>query len=313
MKKPIYYLLGILLIFVIVYFLLIQKEKKTFAPGKVENFLQLDSTSVNQIAFKKFDTKLIFQKVNQAWYMIEPESCRVDNQAVGQLLSAASHLEVGEVISSNREKQSLFMVDDFTGTRLDFFAGERQLASLVLGTMSPDFLQAYLRKANSDDVYLAKGFFTRLAERKVDQWKNRTLFTFNPKQIKEIELSQSKERFKLIRQDTTWQLSWYPYQESSPADAKMVEDYIQSLASMKADEFAKKTDIEGIDFNKTEFLLTLTFLDGHEEKLLATRKMEDESRYFVTVDQDKSVYALFEYTFKRLEKKPEDFLLNKSN
>jgi len=311
MKKPIYYLLGILLIFVIVYFLLIQKEKKTFAPGKVENFQNLDSASVNKIAFKKFDTKLIFQKINQVWYMIEPESCRADNQAVDQLLSAASHLEVGEVISSNKEKQSLFMIDDFTGTKLDFFDGEKQIASLVLGKMSPDFLQAYLRKANSDDVYLAKGLFTRLAERKVDQWKDRTIFTFDPKQVKEIELYQGEERFKLIRPDTSWQLSLYPYQESASADAQVVEDYVQNLLNLKADEFARKSEIEGIDFDKSDFLLSLTFLDGHEEKLLATRKVENETRYFVTIDQNKSVYVLLEYTFKKLEKKPQDFLANK--
>jgi len=307
MKKPLYVLLGILLVFVIIYFLLVQKEKKTFSPGKVENFLQLDSALVDRIEFGKFDTRLVFQKTNQQWQIVQPDSFRADNNAIGQLLSTASHLEVGEVISSNKQKQFLFQVDSLQGTRLDFFAGENQLASLVMGKMSSDYLHAYLRKTNSDDVYLAKGYFTQLANQKVDQWKDRKIFTFDPTQINEIELSKGEDKFRLTREDTLWQLSQFPYQKSSVADGKVVENYITTLASMRADDFARKPEIEEIDFQRPQLVLKLSFLDGHEEKLFATRKHKEDNRYFVKTNQDKSVFVLYEHNFKRLVKKFEDF------
>ena len=307
MKKPIYLLLGILLLFVIIYFILVQKEKKTFSPRKVGNFLKLDSTQVNRIEFRKFDTRLVFKKTNQQWHIVEPDSYRADNDAVGQLLSVASHLEVGEVISSNRQKQFYFQVDSLTGTRLSFFAGEKQLASVVTGKMSSDYLHAYLRKTDSDDVYLAKGSFTRMANRNVDQWRDRGIFTFDPKQIKEIELSKGGEKFKLTKEDTLWQLSQYPYQKSSQADGQAVENYVETLADMKADDFARKPEIEELDFKKPQFVLKLVSLDGHQEKLFATRKKKEGNRYFVKTDQDKSIFVLFEYNFKRLTKKFEDF------
>ncbi len=307
MKKPLYLLLGILLVFLIIYFLLIQKEKKTFSPGKVENFLKLDSAQVNRIEFGKFGTKLIFQKTNQQWYMLEPDSFRADNNAIGQLLSAASHLEVGEVISSNKEKQFFFQVDTLTGTRLNFLAGENQLASLVIGKTSSDYLHTYLRKTDSDDVHLAKGHFTRIVNRKVDQWRASGILAFDPKQVKEVELSQGKEKFKLTKEDTLWQLSLYPYQESFQADSKKAEDYVRTLANMKADEFARKPEIEEIDFKKPQFVLKLTFLDGHDQRLFATRKTKEDNRYFMKTDQDQSVFVLFEYNFKRLAKKFKDF------
>jgi len=295
------------LVFVIIYLLLIQKEKKTFSPGKVENFLKLDSAQVNRIEFGKFGTKLIFQKTNQQWYMLEPDSFRADNNTIGQLLSVFSHLEVGEKISSNREKQFVFQVDTLTGTRLDFFRGENQLASVVIGKMSSDRLHAYLRKTNSDDVYLVRRHFIRMVKRKIDQWRDRGIFTFDPKHLREIKLSRGKEEFKLTREDTLWQLSLYPYQESFQADSKKTEDYLRTLADMKADEFARKPEIEEIDFKKPQFMLKLTFLDGHEETLFATQKRKEDNRYFVKTDQNKSIFVLFEYTFKRLAKKLEDF------
>ena len=307
MKKPIYLLLGILLLFVIIYFLLIQKERKTFAPVKVENFLQLDSTQVDRIEFGKFDTKLVFQKINQRWQVVEPDSYRADNDAIGKLVSAASHLEVGEIISSNKQKQLLFQVDTLMGTRLGFFARGNQLASVVVGKMSSDRLHVYLRKTDSDDVYLTKGYFTGIPDRKLEDWRDRGIFTFDPKQIKEIELSQDKEKFKLTKEDTLWQLSLYPYQKSSQADGQAVENYVKTLANMTTDGFARKPEIEEMDFEKPQLELKLTFLDGHEEKLFAALKHKEDNRYFVKTNQDKSVFVLYEHNFKRLVKKFEDF------
>lgn len=307
MKKPLYVLLGLLTISVIVYFLLIQKEKKTFRQEKVENFLQLDSAAVNRFEFNLFDTKLAFEKVDQQWYMRRPDACRADNRAIEQMLSMASHLEVGEIISSNPEKQFVFQVDSVMGNRLDFFDGENLLASMVIGKMQEDFLHAYLRKTDSDDVYLAKGLFSSIANRRLDLWKERSILVMDAKQASEIELSHDQEKFKLTKQDILWLLSAHPYQESSPADGEVVEDYLETLAGIKGDEFVREFQIYGVNFNKPQLELTLIFSDGQQEKLLAIDESGDGSRYFVKTDQDRNVFILYEYNFKRLAKNFEDF------
>lgn len=303
MKKSIYMLLGILLICVLVYFLLIQKEKKTFAPERKENFLEIDSALVSRIVFRKFDTQLVFQKVKDLWYIITPDSFRADRNVMGQLLSAASHLEVEELISSNPEKQAFFRVDSISGTGLDFFAGERQLTSVVLGKISSDLLHGYLRKTNSDDVYMVKGVFSRLADRRIDNWRDRNICPFDPKQVKRVKITQGEEEFILTKEDTLWQLSLYPFKEASPVEGKLVDDYVQSLANMKADEFAGKSEISEIDASKAELVITITFLDGHTENLFAVRRNAGEDRYRVKTDQDNNVFVLFEYNFKRIAKK----------
>ncbi len=307
MKKPLYILLGILAVFVIVYFLLVQKEKKTFRPEKVENFLQLDSAAVNRFEFNLFDTKLAFEKVDQQWYMRRPDSCRADNRAIEQMLSMASHLEVGEVISSNPDKQFVFQVDTLMGNRLDFFDGENLLASMVIGKMQEDFLHAYLRKTDSDDVYLAKGLFSGIANRRLDLWKERSLLVLDPKQASEIELSQDQKKFRLSREDTLWLLSAHPYQESFPADGEVVEDYLETLSSIKADEFVRGSRMHGVNFKTPQLELMLTFSDGQQEKLLAIDESGDGSRYFVKTDQDRNVFILYEFNFKRIAKTLQDF------
>jgi len=308
MKKPLYLLLGLLAIFVIVYFLLTQKEKKTFRQEKVENFLQLDSTAVNRFEFNLFDTKLAFEKVGQQWYMTRPDSCRADNRAIEQMLSMAMHLEVGEIISSNPEKQFVFQVDTLMGNRLDFFDGENLLASMVIGKMQEDRLHAYLRKTDSDDVYLAKGLFSSIANRRLDLWKDRSLFVLDPKQASQIEFSQDQKKFRLTKEDTLWLVSAHPYQESSPADGGAVEEYLETLADMKVDEFIKASRFGGISFNRPQLELQLTFPDGGQEKVVAVAQGGEDSRYFVKTDRDRNVFILYEFNFKRIAKTLEDFL-----
>ena len=308
MKKPLYLLLGLLAIFVIVYVLLIQKEKKTFRQEKVENFLQLDSAAVNRFEFNLFDTKLAFVKLDQQWYMTRPDSCRADNRAIEQMLSMATHLEVGEIISSNPEKQFVFQVDTVMGNRLDFFDGENLLASMVIGKMQEDRLHAYLRKTDSDDVYLARGLFSHIANRRLDLWKDRSLFVLDPKQASQIELGQDKKKFRLTKQDTLWLVSAHPYQESLPADVGAVDEYIETLANMKIDDFLRASHARGIRFDRPQLELMLTLSDGEQEKVAAIAQGGEESRYYVKTDLDKNVFILYEFNFKRIAKTFEDFL-----
>jgi hypothetical protein len=308
MKKPLYLLLGLLAIFVIVYLLLIQKEKKTFRQEKVENFLQLDSAAVNRFEFNLFDTKLAFEKVDQQWYMTRPDSCRADNRAIEQMLSMATHLEVGEIISSNPEKQFVFQVDTLMGNRLDFFDGQNLLASMVIGKMQEDRLHAYLRKTDSDDVYLAKGLFSHIANRRLDLWKDRSLLVLDPKQASHIELDQNGKKFRLTKEDTLWFASAHPYQESVPADGGTVDDYIETLANMKIDDFVRAFQYGEISFDRPKLELMLTFPGGEQEKVAAVAGGGEESRYYVKTDRDKNVFILYEFNFKRIVRAFEDFL-----
>ena len=307
MRRPLYLLLGLLAIFVIVYFLLIQKEKKTFRQERVENFLQLDSAAVNRFEFNLFDTKLAFVRADQQWYMTRPDSCRADNRAIEQMLSMATHLEVGEIISSNPEKQFVFQVDTLMGNRLDFLDGENLLASMVIGKMQEDRLHAYLRKTDSDDVDLARGLFSRIANRRLDLWKDRSLFVLDPKQASQIELSQDQKKFRLTREDTLWLVSAHPYRESSPADGGAVEEYLGTMADMKTDEFVKGSRSGGISFARPQLELKLIFPDGEQERVIAVAQGGEDSRYLVKTDRDKNVFILYEFNFKRIAKTFQDF------
>jgi hypothetical protein len=65
--------------------------------------------------------------------------------------------------------------------------------------------------------------------------------------------------------------------------------------------------MHGVNFKKPQLELTLTFSDGQQEKLLAVDESGDGSRYFVKTDQDRNVFILYEFNFKRIAKTFQDF------
>ncbi len=94
---------------------------------------------------------------------------------------------------------------------------------------------------------------------------------------------------------------------STTPDNRLVNDYLFTLSSIKGDEWASKPEIEQLDFTKSEFTITITFSDGHREKLFVVQLQPGGDRYYAKTDQASNVLVLYEYTFKRLAKKPDDF------
>jgi hypothetical protein len=146
-----------------------------------------------------------------------------------------------------------------------------------------------------------------VANRRIDQWKNRSIFVLDPTQTSEIQLSQGQEKFRLTRQDTLWLLSAHPYQESSQADGEAVREYLETLVNIKADELRRPREVFGVDFGKPKLEIRLTFSDGHEETVVAVPQAGEDSRYYVKTDRDRNIFVLFEFNFKRLAKTFEDF------
>jgi hypothetical protein len=308
MKKWIYILVGILAIFVIIYLSLLRREKGTFSVGVTENFLQLDSASVDRIEFRRFGSRMVLEEEGPQWYVVEPDSYRANNDAVGRFLGLAGHLKVGEIISSNPGKQYWFQVDSLTGTSLDFLSRGRIRASVVIGKTSEDGINGYLRKTGSGDVYLADVDFVRMAQRSINQWRDARLFTFDADQIKDIQWNRARDGFRLMRADSLWELSRYPYDEVTAADTQAAKAYTRTLANMRADNFPFKTQLGGVNLQAGEPLLVITLQDGGQVRLFAAESPGEENRFWVTTDKDKNVFTLYEYNFNMLNKTPEDFL-----
>jgi hypothetical protein len=307
MKKTIIPLLMILALCVIVYFLLISREKKTYSPERVDTFMQIDSSAVNKIEFCILQTKMVFDRKNGNWYASGPDSFKVDQRLVGQLLSMVANLEVVDLVSTNPQKQMLFQVDTLTGTILNFMSGNDTIASLAVGKTSPDFMYTYVRKTDSDKVWSTKGFLSRMVGRRLDQWRDKSILELEPEKIGAVEFKKRKGSFRLIQADTMWRIAPSPYTKEYDAKQDEVSNFINRISNLRTDAFALLPDLEGVDFKKPILTLKLTLDDGKEEILTIVQKSEEDKRYFLIKEGDETFFILYQGSFDYLNKNIEDF------
>ena len=307
MRKSFYALVLILILCAIVYFLVVSKEKKTFAPQRVEHFLQFDSSSVDKIKFSLFQTKRIFEKKDENWYSTHPDSFKLDKILVGQFLNLMANLEVEDLISANPVKQMRFQVDTLTGTRIDFFNREKLLASLVVGKTSSDYMYTYVRKSNSKEVWSAKGFLSPLVSRRLDQWRDKSIIELDAEKIQKVEFVRNKGSFWLIKADTLWKVSPPPYSASYEVKEDKVEDFIKFISSFKADAFVSKKEALKLDMGKSVLQLRLVLEDGSGEILTVFREGGESERYFAKKGEDETIYEFSKGSYELIDKRVEDF------
>ena len=94
-----------------------------------------------------------------------------DSNRVKQVLGIFGDLSRGLLVSSNREKQSLYHVGEEGLTiRLIDRAGKERVG-MIIGKNSPDLLGTYVRHSGEDDVYLVDRALTGLFSISADDWK----------------------------------------------------------------------------------------------------------------------------------------------
>jgi hypothetical protein len=307
MKKTILPLTIILALCVVIYFLVVTKEKKSFAPQKVESFLQVDSTIVDTIEFCILNTKMVFEKRDDNWFATQPDSFKVDKRLVDQLLSLTANLEVEDLISTNPIKQMLFQVDTLTGTMLNFLSQGDTVASFVVGKTSPDYMHTYVRKTDSDEVWASTGFLSRIINLRLEQWRDKSILELDPAKIETIEFIKKKGSFRLTKADTIWKVSPPPYTKSFDAKGEEVIDFLDRISQLRTDAFASLPDFEGLDFKKSLLKLKLTLDDGSEEIINIAQKSKEDNRYFVEKQGEETIFILYQGSFDYLNRDIEDF------
>jgi len=307
MKKIYWILVGLLILFLVLYFGLTHKEKQRLFPKVKENFLEVDTSAVDKIEIKKLGMHIVFEKKDQDWWITVPENYKADRLSVNKLLESAQDIKVKNLISTNKEKQIKFQVDTLTGTRLNFFQDEGLKASVVIGKMSPDFTHAYVRKTESDEVFLAVTYLSFILNRTLKGWKDRVVFELDLEDVTAVDITRGKKKFKIVPEDTLWMVSPYPYKESFKAKREQMDQFLDALCFLITDDFPSRRDLEKLDLEKPVFHYTITLKDGTEKSLGVFKLKDQEGQYFLKKDDDDTVFLLYQRSFERIDKEIDDF------
>ena len=154
----------------------------TFAKEKV-NRLSINNPERGKYTLQKTMSGWTVQKEG------EVNSYPADEQAILSALDQIIELKPKSILTRNTSDFSRYQVDS-TGTSVQLFDGENELAGLIVGRfqfVSQQEFNTFVRNAESDDVVAVNGFIGSYFSKDLDNWRDKKVWKFDQKGIMQVD------------------------------------------------------------------------------------------------------------------------------
>ncbi len=231
MKQTTWILVGALVVLAVITFFVLRQPGETSASESSGVMLvSYDSASVDKIEVTAPGTSVTLEKQGNGWMVTAPLRYRADQNVVTAAVGKGKNIEVKNVVSSNPEKQHLFQVDS-AGTLVQMYAGGALVAAFRVGKPGPSYMETYVRKEGSNDVFLAEGMFTYVFSHPAKDWRDKSIYKSEPELIRSVTYKYGDTTFTLAITDSLWRLNGDSVSQAT------VRSVLSSLANLQADDF----------------------------------------------------------------------------
>lgn len=305
--KQILILLGVLALLVVLVLIVANPFRKDEYTKKIEAaemlFPNFDKERITQIEITAAGATTTLKKENNQWVVASMDNYPADSEGVGELLDKVAEFKKVNLRSKNPEKQSSFQVDS-SGTEAKLLdSGGNTQAHVFVGTTTQSYLSSYIRVADSDHVYVAKGYLKSIFDKGTRTWKDRTIFDFNKGDVMQINIKSEAEEIELqLGADGKWQML-----TPTVASAKQTEidGLLGKLSALDADDFAEpKEDLAEYELAPSKASIVATLNDGSKKTLLIGK--EETGKHYVKREGHEQIFQLFKSNVDQLTKKSED-------
>jgi hypothetical protein len=239
MKRNTWILLAVLAVLAVVAVVVLNQPGEQSTEGFLEEpLVQYDSASVDRLEITSAQGHIVLARQGSRWMVEDPISAPADEAAVGTAIGKGAAIRLKSLVSSNPEKRFLFQVDS-TATLVRIFDHGTERAAFRIGKLGTSYRDTYVRRENSDDVYLADGVLTYVFAKPARDWRDRTIVRIDQEAIQSVEFRYGDTTFTLLREDTVWTVGGNRAAEST------VRSFLASLSSMQADGFVDSAAATG--------------------------------------------------------------------
>lgn len=223
----------------------------------------------------------------------------VNPKYIDDLKDILQNMPKGELASRDKAKHEELQVDK-VGITLQAWQGDTLVADAVVGKEGPGFGSAYIKKADSDNVYLVPQNIRPVFNR--TDWRDKRVWVFDPKKVTGIDWRYKDVDISLLKTKDGWrQIS--PI--STPSSDEKVGPELVKLSDLYAaniDEKISRKDA-GLEGKKLDIRIELTFETGEKDALIVGDKLKDQEEYYVARENGKLIYTLDSYTVEETLKK----------
>jgi hypothetical protein len=296
----------ILLIILIVFTVLVVLFEKPFEDrsrklredaGPLFSELQIDEVKKLQVK-RAADTGVTLIKRDNDWFVVGEEEYPADPVLVEEAVGKIQRIQKINLASKKKGKHALFEVAEGMATEVLLFGPkEKEIAHLYIGKSGPDLFSTYIRRADSDEVYLLEEHLKGQFEREVNNWRDKRIFDFNAGGATALRIVKEEETIVLSKDtEENWHLE---APVSSLAEKAEVENVLRAFSSLRAADFAAKEEIGESGIDNPTHRISVELKDG-QKKTLLVGNLKGEHQYFAKNEEKKYIYVMYKSTLENL-------------
>ncbi|MDE2179469.1 MAG: DUF4340 domain-containing protein [candidate division NC10 bacterium] len=189
-------LLGLLLALVVVAYYALE-SKGTLSGADASRLFQAEEKDVETIAIRKGDALIALKREGNGWRLIEPVQATADSSEVVSLLHALLEAREERRIEEAPKNLADYGLERPAVHLSVTLKDGKTLPALLLGDLNPNGRSVYAKRPDRPAVFLATVIVRLRADRKPDDFRDKTLLALEPNQVTQVELTGKGEPISL--------------------------------------------------------------------------------------------------------------------
>lgn len=272
---------ALFLFLLAVYFFLKNSSTEKFSVKSRKAFTDITSDKIEKVQIHYSDKDTILEKRDGKFLVVSKEDAPADNQSVTAILADLTNLEIGELISTNKDKWSLFEVDN-QAVNVKFTAAGKDY-EIWIGKYGPDFQSNYLRVGKDPQTYLTgkniRNDFTK------SELRDLTIASINTLEIEGMELNYQDTSIKVKKDGSGWK------SDSKDVDSEKVNSFLAKFSPLKAGNLLSSKEAKEADF-KNPYLTVKLVSDNKQETEITFGGKNKDGDYFTKTSLNGSIFTL---------------------
>ena len=292
-----------------------QKEVKDLRDRTVITFTD---DEVKKIEVHGPDKAIVLSKADAGWTLEKPLEAKADDAAVRTFLSALRNIKAQDFIEQPAQALQEFGLAPPQLTVSLVVGGDTAQKTVLIGGEKSagekgdeqGGKQRYVKRGEKDTLFVVGDWVLRDLSKTVDDFRDKTVIRFAPDQAAKITVKRRDgEEFTLTHgADKKWAID--KTQEGTLKEATLGQ-FVADLHELRGFEIAADNPDDLSAYGLQEPVSAIAVYDDSGAKLaavsLAQRAEGESQKSFALAEGGKTVFALRDYVFDRLNKKPADF------
>ena len=238
---------------------------------------------------KKEAQKHVLVKAGEEWKLEEPVKALANEANVESLLKNLKSLKVKELITKDPKEFDKYELTDKQAVHAVFYKGKDPAYEFWFGERGGIGQMARIK--GKEGGYALDGYSNYLYTRDTKGWRDLTIFKFDEKKVKTVDLVNENGVFAFVKEGDSWKGKYQKSKMAPPAaikdfDPKKVDDLLRAYKALNANEFGDGKQPSDVGLAEPLGKLMITLEDGAKRELLVGSNAEGTSRWVKKPDSE---------------------------